>query len=311
MKRTLAALLMAAMCVVLPRIGTADDATIRLTTIPLDPAAEPYYAQEMGFFKKAGLDVDVQTGGNGAAIVAGVVSGSIDIGFSNILSITIAFAKNIPITVVAAAGYSNAKSPLGFCVVPKDSPIKTAKDLNGATFGVGTLRSIGELGPRAWIDKNGGDSSTVKFVEIPFTTLAAALAEHRVAAEVVSEPYISDALNVGRSIGNCFDAVAPRFLVGAFFASTAWANAHPDQVRKFAAAMHETALWANANRDKTAALYARQSHVDTNIVRSMYRSPYAEQLEASDIQPVIDLSAHYGIIPAKFPAGQMIFHEPR
>lgn len=292
-----------------PQLGWADDAPIRLATVAIDPGAEPYYAQELGFFKDAGLNVDVETNNQGSAIAAGVVSGSIDIGFANLTSLATAYAHKVPITLIAPAGIYDSKSPTSVCMVPKNSTITSGKDLDGKTFATSTIRSIGELGPRIWIDKTGGDSSTVKFVEIPFSSMSAALAEHRVDAALVSEPQVAAALSVARVLSDCYTAVAPRFLVAAFFTSTAWANAHPDLVAKFANVMERTAIWANANQSKSAIMYARQAKVDPKVVGAMKRSSYGERLDPKEMQPVIDLSAKYGLLGASFPASDMIFRE--
>jgi hypothetical protein len=37
----------------------------------------------------------------------------------------------------------------------------------GLPLATAGLVTVTELSPRAWIDKNGGDSSTIKFIEIP------------------------------------------------------------------------------------------------------------------------------------------------
>ena len=42
---------------------------IRVATLASEAAAEVFYAQELGFFASAGIDVDIQTMQNGAADV--------------------------------------------------------------------------------------------------------------------------------------------------------------------------------------------------------------------------------------------------
>lgn len=48
-------------------------ATIRLAAIPITGAAEPAMAKDMGFFAKAGVDVDIQPLQGSAAIVSAVL----------------------------------------------------------------------------------------------------------------------------------------------------------------------------------------------------------------------------------------------
>ena len=66
-----------------------------------------------------------------------------------------------------------------------------------------------------------------------------------------------------------------------------------DLHRRFLAAMHETAQWANANPDKSAEILAKYTKLDPALVRASYRAKFGETLTPAAIQPTIDLSAHY------------------
>jgi len=46
--------------------------TIRVATNPIESGAEVFYAKEMGFFAKAGLDAEIQPANSGAAMAAAV-----------------------------------------------------------------------------------------------------------------------------------------------------------------------------------------------------------------------------------------------
>src|SRR5579875_2797105 len=134
---------------------------LRLATIPLDAGAEVYYALEMGFLRDAGIDAQIQSIPNGAAIAAAVASNAIDVGFSNLISLGEAYKRNVPFTVIAPGSLWSVKAPTTVLMVPKDSTVRRARDLNGKTIGVNGLKNILQYGAQAWIDRNGGDSSTV------------------------------------------------------------------------------------------------------------------------------------------------------
>ena len=59
-------------------------ASIVVSTNPIDSGAEVYYADDMGFFAKAGLNVQIQPGANGAAIAAAVAGNAVDIGYADV-----------------------------------------------------------------------------------------------------------------------------------------------------------------------------------------------------------------------------------
>ena len=71
--------------------------------------------------------------------------------------------------LIGPGGLYTSKTPSTYLIVPKGSPYRTASDLNGKTVAVNTLRGLPQYGTQAWIDKNGGDSKRVKFVELPFS----------------------------------------------------------------------------------------------------------------------------------------------
>ena len=69
------------------------------------PSAFLEYGVQKGFFKKRGLDVKVKPSQGGATVVPAVVSGSVDIGGSNLVSVLLAQSKKIPVKIVAPGTY--------------------------------------------------------------------------------------------------------------------------------------------------------------------------------------------------------------
>jgi NitT/TauT family transport system substrate-binding protein len=158
-----------------------------------------------------------------------------------------------------------------------------------------------------WIDKNGGQSSAVKFIEVPLPALPAALQQGRVDAAWLAEPFIHAAEPFARTFAECFDAVAPTWMLGGWFTTPAWASAHHDAVDAFRAVMSKTATWANANQAQTAVILAKYANLDPNLLKNMHRIAYGTRPEAAQLQPVIDLAARYGAIAATFPAQELLY----
>jgi NitT/TauT family transport system substrate-binding protein len=281
--------------------------TLRVATLPIDGTALPYYAKDLNYFQDAGIDLTIQNISNGAAIAAAVLSNSVDIGSSEITALAAAYKRGLPVVILAAGGIHVTGGLSTQLMVRKDSPLKTAADLSGKVIGVTGLANIAQFAPELWIDKNGGKSSTVKFLEVPLPQLPAALEQGRVDAAWLTEPFIHNSLGFAKTFATCFDAVAPRWVLGAWFTTRPWAAAHKDVVESFRNAMMKAAVWANANQDKSAVVLAKYSDRDPNAVKSTYRTTYATQLDPAQVQPVIDLAARYGAIPAPFPAQEIIY----
>jgi NitT/TauT family transport system substrate-binding protein len=290
----------------LPRYASAAD-QLRIATSPLDAAAEAYYGLDMGFFKDAGIDAQIQQIASGAAIASAVAGNAADIGFSNMISVAAAFKRNVPFTLIAPASLYIDKDPTSVLMVPKNSPLKTAKDLNGKTFGTVGLKTITEYAPRLWMDKNGGDSASVKFIELSMPQILEGFATNRIDAGIVAEPFIAQAKNVGRIFSDAYDAIAPRYLIGVWFAMAPWANAHADLVKRFQQAMTRTADWANGHTKQSGEILAKYGKFDEDVLKRMLRVVYSPRFNLAEMQPVIDLTARYGGIPDSFKVEEMIF----
>jgi NitT/TauT family transport system substrate-binding protein len=291
--------------------GAQTSAAIHVATIPIDSGSEAFYAKDAGFFAKSGLDATVESIPNGPAIISGVTGGSIDVGFSNLVSLEAAYKKGVPIVLIAAAGLYIDSAPTTLLMVDKDSTVKTGKDLNDKIIATNGLKNIGQYAPAAWVDQNGGDSTTVKFVEMPFPEMAGALAQHRIDAAIIAEPTLSDAKTTTRVLGKPYSAIGKEYLIGAWFANANWAKAHPDLIAKFVAAMHDTALWANANQAKSAEILAKYATIDPAVAAKMTRAKFAESLTPALVQPTIDITAKYKGMDAPFPAQDMIYQASR
>ncbi len=280
---------------------------LRLATLPLDGTALAYYAKDLGYFQDAGLDVTIESITNGAAITAAVLANSLDIGWSNTISLAAAYKRGLPVVVIGAGGIATTGNLATQLMVRKDSPIRTATDLTGKVIGCTGLANVGQYAPELWIDKNGGKSSAVKFVEVPLPEIPAALQQNRIDAGWLAEPFVTLAEPFARTLATCFDDVSPRWMLGAWFTTRGWASAHKDVVDAFRAVMTKTAIWANANQAQSALILAKYANLDPNLLKKMHRITYGTRPEAAEIQPVIELSVRYGAIAASFPAQELIY----
>jgi NitT/TauT family transport system substrate-binding protein len=290
------------------RAAADEPAIVRAATTPDDASIAVVYAERAGRFKAAGIDVDVQQQSSGAAIAAGIIGGAYDVGKSSLTSVLSAHLRGVPFTFIAPGGVSDAKVPYGHLVVAPDSGITTGKDLNGKTLSVAALQSLDVVTISSWIDANGGDARTVKFVEIPQAEAAPAVASHRIAAALMIHPQVDAALADGtvRSIGEPYAALAPLYLISGWFATTDWVRAHPDLARRFARVVVETSAYANAHHAETAPVLADFSKIPLSVVAKMTRAVLGTQLSPALIQPVIDASVKYGALARSFPAAEII-----
>jgi NitT/TauT family transport system substrate-binding protein len=282
---------------------------LRIGVIPSDFSAQPYYAQDLGFFAKQGLNVEIVPVNNGAAAAAAVLTGSLEFAYSNVMSLAIAHDKGIPLTIVALANIYSAEAPAGGLIgVKRSSPISTAQDLNGKTVAVGALNNVTHLGARAWVDANGGDSTSVHWLEIQISAMAAAVLSGRIDAAVMDQgvyPTLGKPGDPIRVIGHAYDAVARTFAVGGWFGSADWVTQHPLEARKFSAAMADAATWAKTHHRESAAILAKYLKESAADINANARYAYGTAVTTQMLQPSIDVSAKYGLIHSAFPATEL------
>lgn len=283
--------------------------TIRVASTPDDQITPVLYAQRTGRFRQAGLDVQIEKQSGGAAVAAGVAGGSYDIGKSSVIAIFSAHERGIPFTFVAPAGISEAKSPYGYLIVAKDSTIRTGRDLNGKTLAVAALSSVDQICIQSWMDQHGGDSKTVKIIELPQSEDGAALTEHRIDAALTVHPQVDAALATGnvRVLAEAYAAIGPRYFVSAWFAMSDWASKHADAVETFGRVVRETAAYTNAHHAETAPLLAEISGIQLPVLQAMTRGTAGTSLEPALFQPTIEAAAKYGVLKRAFPAREVLF----
>jgi NitT/TauT family transport system substrate-binding protein len=281
---------------------------IRAGTIPADVAAVVEFARDRGYFKAAGLDVQIQIFQSGPVIAPAVVGGSLDVGAANTGSLAGAVERGLALRIFAPSSQVGPKTSTDVIMVKDDSPIKTAADVNGKTIAIVAMKTVQHALFLAWIDKNGGDSKTVKMIEIPFPEMVGALDSGRVDVAIPSEPFTSQGRAGNRVIGNCYEALTSQMLLFGFFATDAWLAANKDTALKFAAAIKQAAIWANANTKASALLLTKFTDLAPAVANTMGRATYATSIDPTMIEPAIEYMVKYGFLPKPIDAAQLIWH---
>ena len=202
---------------------------------PFDLNGPLFYAQDLGYFKKAGLDVHISTAqvtveGEAAAMLGG----SINIGSANTATVAQAHLHGVDFRFLRRPGSSPTKRnrPRSFACrrtrrfTPR--PTSTARRWRWPASRA-CCRSQRSRGPTS----TAGTARACRFVEVPFPQMDAALAQHRVDAVVLTEPFATAAAGDTRVIGSAEDGVASSFMTLGWFATGAWLKANPDTALRF------------------------------------------------------------------------------
>jgi len=271
--------------------------------------AAMFVAMEKGFFKAEGLDLETVPMAGGAVIVQGVTSGDLQFGWTNVISLYQAHVEGFDFKLIAG-GATNVRgsNETHAILVGKDSPIKSAKDLAGKTVAVNTLNNIVHLMAMAWVDKNGGASSKIKFVEIPFPQMAPALVAGKVDAISVQEPFAAAAARQPetRVLANPWGDVVPKFLIASWFASEKWMQKNREVARAFVRAINRGIDAIHADPEGARGAMIKWAKLNPDMVGKIGMPLFEKNLSAKDLQPTIDLTVKYKMIARPIKAQEVI-----
>jgi NitT/TauT family transport system substrate-binding protein len=243
--------------------------------VQLDWVAEPehggfYQAAAKGYFKDAGLDVELIPGGPNAFVMQKVATGRAQFGQGDSTNTLLAIAQEIPVIQIAAV-FQNDPSVL---MLHQGNPVKTFADLDGKT-----VMARAEWAFLPYVQKKYG----IKFNLIPQNYSVANFVANK---ELIQQGYyIAEPYHIIKAGGEM-----PRFLYAwdagfdayaVVVANKAWAAAHPAETRAFIAAYikgwkdyltndptpaHELMKKANANNTDEFMLFSRKMIIDEKLV---------------------------------------------
>jgi len=267
--------------------------------MPNDVEGEPFYGADAGTWQANGINPDITYFATGANIVTALLASSIDVGIVNPLSVAVAIARDIPLQGLAPGNLITKRTAYPNLVIAKDSPIKTAKDLAGATIGVSEIGSFNYYSVLAWLDGFGVAPKGIKFVELPFTEVGVALQRGRIQAAFLPEPFTSQFLAAGqiRLLDSTYLAVAPELSVAIWCATRAWVKNNPDTAKKLVNGIYATAKYCNTHHAETGATLIRVAKLDPTTFGSVRRSDYATQPDKKYLDPILQMASKYGALP--------------
>jgi NitT/TauT family transport system substrate-binding protein len=273
--------------------------TVRMGTMPNDVEGEPFYGADSGTWQASGITADVTYFTTGANIITALLAGNIDVGIANPLSLAVAIARDIPLQALAPGVLITKQHTYPNLVIAKDSPMKSPKDLAGATIGVSEVKSFNYYSVLAWLDGYGVALKSIKFVELPFTEVGVALQRGIIQAGFLPEPFTSQFLAAGliRLFGDTYIAIAPELSVAIWCGTRAWVKNNPDTVKKFLNGVYATAKYCNTHQAETGATLIRVAKLDPTTLSSVRRAYFATQPDKKYLDPILQMAGKYGALP--------------
>lgn len=278
-----------------PLARGADLIPVIVGVSPTDATAEVYYGHDNGMFAAAGLDVQLLNVRNTSAAAAALGGGAVNFVSGSLVPMVSAYQHGLDFRLVVPAQIYDGRPPLqASMAVPIGSRIKKAADMKGKTVAVNGIGDLTHLFAMTWTDANGGDHTTVKYIEIPFPGMAGAFEANRIDAAILVEPFMTALKGKVTLLGDAMAAIGKHYLITGYTASQAWLDKNRATARRYAAAVLTVGLWANAHHAESADILSHYTPLSLDTIHDMARAVYATTpIQPSLIQPVLDETAKY------------------
>ena len=266
------------------------------------PSAFLEYGVQKGFFKQRDLDMKVEPSQGGATVVPSVVSGKVDIGGSNLVSVLLASSKKIPVKIVAPGTYvqTDRKQDFSAIMVAKGSDIRAPKDLEGKTLAVNTLKNVAEVTAKASLAKRGVDVSKIELAEIDFPDMIPALEQGRVDAAFEIEPFVSLGSAAGdRIIDRPYVGTKPGLQIGCYFTSEKYLQQNGEIVKSFHDGVADTAAAIAEDPAAFRAFLPKASMIKPAAAKKVVLPAWKADSDPASLDLIADLMGRYGITEGK------------
>lgn len=304
-------LMMGLVALPVSRAPAADLEKLRVSIIPIGDVAPLFAAVQNGYFRELGLEIDTTPSAGGAAGIPGLIGGSFDIAYGNVVSALLAVQQGLDVKVIAPgtnlADPALDASPI---LVKSDSGIKTGKDLEGKSIAVNTRNNVIWLYARAWVKATGGDPERVTFKEVPFPQMEDALRQQRVDAAFMVAPFSIVASQKGglAKVGNPYSQVQPGVDVGQYIATGKLVAAKPETIRKFVTGLRRGIEWYNANLTNPVllTLISGYTRADVSLLKMAPLPTAPLRSDLAQVRKTMDLMIENKLLPAPLDLAKII-----
>ena len=226
--------------------GVAGAQTKMTIATGVDPVFSAYYvAQQEGLFKKHGLDVRINTGPSGSAMVSFLINGQIESAFGSEIAGVANHNLDPNVVVVAQA----TRLVRWIAIVGRN--IDTLDQLKGKKIGV-ARGSGGEVFWLALIDKLKLNAADYTVVNVEAPEMVAALERGNIDAYAVWEPWVTRGLAAVKNTKVLKDQENILEQGVYIYMNLGWIKKNPEQAEGFVKALVEATDVINKDRKRAA-----------------------------------------------------------
>lgn len=153
-----------------------EKVTFNMAWLPQGSVIGPIIAQSQGYYRDAGLDVNLVRGYGGNRTANELDQGQYQFGYVDPISLVLNRSNGGKIRLVGAI---NTQWPGGICYVTKRHKPKSIDDLKGLTMGGGSASPVHNVVP-AWLELNGKAKDSIRLLRLDPAVVDASLIEGKI-----------------------------------------------------------------------------------------------------------------------------------
>lgn len=250
--------------------GPASAQTIAIGHMPVSNQSE-VVAQEKGFYKKYGLNVELKLFQTGPNAMQGLLSGdlqAVEAGGVPMLNLA---TQNLPLYFLTSGGINSPKNPTGTIMVRADeTAIKSFADLKGRKLGGLPKGTITHVWLSNAVGRYGMRREDLQEVVVPFPQMGGLLASKQVDAIYAWPPFDTLIAQAGQGRVLMDDSSwNPYAVINAMIVRRDWADKNPDALKRLLKATIETHRWINDNPAEAREIFGKKLNLPEKVYREM------------------------------------------
>jgi NitT/TauT family transport system substrate-binding protein len=281
--------------------GGGELTKVRVAALPIAETGALWAAIDEGIFEDHGLEIEVVPAQGGANAIPALLSGDIQFAIGQPFGPIRADVQDLGVVIVGNYANSLAEGDdVNAVVALGDSGITRPADLAGKKVSVNTIGAAGDLTIRKAVQDDGGDPSTIEFVEVAFPDVPAQLAAGTMDAAWAPDPFRGMVLGDGGvSVVAPYQATIPGLSVLTNITTQALLDDDPDLVADYSAAMAEALEWAGENEDAVRAAIATNLDIPEEAAAGITLPTFTWDLADAGIEDLGTLAVEFGYIDAE------------
>ena len=285
-----------------PSEGSSGELTpVRVAALPIAETGALWAAIDEGIFEEHGLDIEVVPAQGGANAIPALLSGDIQFAIGQPFGPIRADLQDLGVVVVG--DYANSLddgTDVNAVVASADAGITRPADLAGKKVSVNTIGAAGDLTIRKAVEDDGGDPSTIEFVEVAFPDVPAQLEAGTMDAAWVPDPFRGMILGEGGvSVVQPYQVTIPGLTVLTNITTQDMLDNDAELVESYSAAMEEALAWANDNEEAVREAIATNLEIPAEAAAGITLPVFTWELTVEDIQTLGEMAVTFGYIDAE------------